>query len=478
MKVRPRVDAYQVEPVGLKVGRFARLAARRALRVGHGASNCFASLEGAGWPRKGAAQVVTDLFTRIGDESRRAQAPLAERMRPKCLQDVVGQDRVLGRDGILGRLVERRKPVSLILAGPPGSGKTTIAELLAAAFGLAFRSVDATNSGIAELRAVFEEARRRWVDEQRGTLLFIDEIHRFGKAQQDALLPQVERGILHLVGATTEPVGGAVSPALRSRCRIVRLETVSSNALNLLLNRALETELATGAAVLAGVRESALEAIILAAGGDARRALSILELVVTTAAVGSSIDGDSVRALLAEASLPRSALELSELRSAWIKSMRGGDADAAVYWMERLLRADEDPLFLTRRLLIFMSEDVGLADARGLPLAHAADETVRRVGLPEGRYALAHTTIYAAVTAKSRSVADALARIDEAVERQPHDAVPPEIHVHGAGIGTQLPRRAHGWPGDGARPVIYEPSFAGEEGRMRERMRSRGGGGA
>ncbi len=373
----------------------------------------------------------------------------------------------------MGRLVARRKPASLLLAGPPGSGKTTIAELLADAWGLAFRSIDATNAGIAEVRAVFEEARRRWAETQRGTLLFVDEIHRFGKAQQDALLPAVERGLVQLVGATTEPMGSAVSPALRSRCRIVRLAPLAPDAIRALLERALAGELAEEVARLGEVLDDALAGVVLAAGGDARRALSILELVVTTARDGAVIDDVAVRGLLAEASLPRSPLELSELRSAWIKSMRGGDRDAAIYWLERLLRADEDPLFLTRRLLVFMSEDVGLGDARALPLAHAADETVRRVGMPEGRYALVHATIYAALTAKSRSVADAIRAVDAAVEALPHGDVPAHLHVHGAGIGSRPDQRAHGWPAGESRAVLYEPSGAGEEARLRERLRGR-----
>jgi putative ATPase len=420
---------------------------------------------------------VSDLFERVGAEARRAQAPLAERMRPRRLEDVVGQGSVLGAEGVVGRLVARRKPASLLLAGPPGSGKTTIAELLAEAWGLSFRSIDATNAGIAEVRAVFEESRRRWAELQRGTLLFVDEIHRFGKAQQDALLPAVERGLVHLVGATTEPMGSAVSPALRSRCRVVRLEALGPEALRALLERAIAGELADEVARVGAVRGEALAAVVVAAGGDARRALSILELLVTTARDGEILDEDSVRRMLAEASLPRSPLEVSELRSAWIKSMRGGDRDAAVYWLERLLRADEDPLFLTRRLLVFMSEDVGMGDARALPLAHAADETVRRVGMPEGRYALVHATIYAAVTAKSRSVADAIHAVDAAVEALPHGDVPPELHVHGAGVGSRPGQRAHGWPSGATRDVLYEPSGGGEEARLRERLRGREDGG-
>jgi putative ATPase len=419
---------------------------------------------------------VADLFARVGAEAQRAQAPLAERMRPRSLAEVVGQEAVLGPDGVIGRLVARKKPTSLLLAGPPGSGKTTIAELLAEAFGLAFRSVNATSAGIAEVRAVFDEARRRWGELTQGTLLFVDEIHRFGKAQQDALLPAVERGLVHLVGATTEPIGGAVTPALRSRCRVVRLEALGPAAIARLLDRALEGELRDEAGRVAEVRGDAREAIALAAGGDARRALAILELLVATARDGEILTESSVRALLAEASLPRSALELAELRSAWIKSMRGGDVDAAVHWLERLLRADEDPLFLTRRLLVFMSEDVGMADARALPLAHAADETVRRVGLPEGRYALVHATIYAAVTAKSRSVANAMHAVDALLERAPHGTVPPELHVHGPGVGSRPGQRAHGWPGDVEHDVLYEPSGGGEEARLRERLR-RGDGG-
>ncbi len=330
----------------------------------------------------------------------RSARPLADRLRPKTLDEVVGQDRLLGQDGTLARMLARGSLASLILWGPPGVGKTTIARLLAAQSGLHFTQLSAVFSGVADLKRAFEEATRRRRTGQ-GTLLFVDEIHRFNRAQQDGFLPVVEDGTVILVGATTENPSFALNGALLSRCQVLVLQRLDDAALELLLLRA-ETELGRVFPLDAEAR-SALRAM---ADGDGRYILNMTEQLAALPPGTPTMDPGALSELLAKraALYDKDREEHYNLISALHKSLRGSDPNAALYWFARMLGGGEDPRFIARRLLRFAAEDIGMADPQALNQALAGWETYERLGSPEGELALAQVVVYLGSAPKSNAV--------------------------------------------------------------------------
>ncbi|OGG44334.1 MAG: AAA family ATPase [Candidatus Handelsmanbacteria bacterium RIFCSPLOWO2_12_FULL_64_10] len=340
--------------------------------------------------------------------------PLADRMRPATFDAFLGQDHLVGDGKPLRRLLESRGPIpSMILWGPPGCGKTTLARLISLHAGLAFEEFSAVTSGVKEARAVIAAARHR----AEPTILFVDEIHRFNRAQQDAFLPCVEDGTVILIGATTENPSFEVNAPLLSRCAVYMLHALADEQVGTLLDRA-------------GIemRDGARDALVGLAGGDARAALNVLE---TTAASGD-VTAERVREVAQRRVLryDKDREEHYNVVSAFIKSMRGSDADAALYWMARMLEAGEDPLFVSRRMVIFASEDVGNADPRALLVANAAKEAVDFVGMPEGWIPLAQAATYLSTAPKSNASYKAYLAAREDVEKTRNDPVP--LHLRNA----------------------------------------------
>jgi putative ATPase len=358
-----------------------------------------------------------------------APAPLAARMRPRTLAEYVGQEHIVGEGRALRRAIENDTVPSMILWGPPGTGKTTLAEVIARATGAEFVALSAVSAGVADLRAVVADAQRARTLGKR-TVLFVDEIHRFNKAQQDAVLPYVEDGTISLIGATTENPSFEVNSALLSRSRVFVLEALSDANVETLVRRALaDRERGLGAERFV-LDDDALEALVGLANGDARVALGTLEFATSAAPQDTSGTRHIDRALVADA-LQRRIVAYDkkgdnhyDVISAFIKSVRGSDPDGAVYWLARMLDAGEDALFIARRIVILASEDVGLADSRALSVAIAAQQAVHFIGMPEGFYPLAHATLYLATAPKSNSVGRAYKAALADVEQTRNDPVP------------------------------------------------------
>jgi putative ATPase len=420
-----------------------------------------------------------------------ARAPLAERMRPRTIDEFVGQEHLLGPGRVLRDMIEGGQVESLILWGPPGSGKTTLAHLLAAASGAHAVAFSAVLQGVKELRQVVEEAEDELRRTGKRTVLFVDEIHRFNKAQQDAFLPHVEAGTVTLVGATTENPSFEVIPPLLSRTRVLVLEALTADAVSAVVTRALaDTDRGLGAARLT-LEPEARAFLVEHAQGDARVALNTLELAARLAR------GRRTRTLdlpLLEEAAQQRALRYDKageehynVISAFIKSLRGGDPDAAVYWMMRMLEAGEDPLFVARRMVIFAAEDVGNAEPQALQVAVAAKEAVHFVGLPEGRIPLAQAATFLATCPKSNASYRAMLAATEDVKRA--GVLPVPLHLRNAptplmkGLGYGAGYR---YPHDYEDAVVdqdylpdalagrryYEPSDRGRERDIGERLRA------
>jgi putative ATPase len=416
-----------------------------------------------------------------------ADAPLAVRMRPRGLDELVGQEHVLGEGSALRTAIESGKPHSAILYGPPGSGKTTLARIAAAGAKGAFEEESAVNAGRAEIRAVIERARERRETSGRPTVLFLDEIHRFNKAQQDALLPAVEEGLVTLIGATTENPYFEVNSALLSRSQIYELGQLETDHIRTLLDRAL-ADPERGIADPPPITDEALELLAVRSGGDARTAYGALERAVEAARAG----GHPVDLATAEDALQRKAVSFDrqgdqhyDYISAWIKATRGSDVDASLYYLAVMIEGGEDPRFIARRMVILASEDIGNADPRALLVATAAAQAVDRVGLPECQLNLAQAAAYLALAPKSNASMRALAAAKRHVRE--HGAKLPPDHLRdahypgakrlGRGEGYVYPHDEPGGVAD--QPLLpeevegerfYEPTDRGFEAELRERL--------
>ena len=355
-----------------------------------------------------------------------AAAPLAERLRPKTLDDVVGQEHLLGPGKPLRTAIERDQVPSMILWGPPGVGKTTLAQVIARMTKSDFVPFSAVLSGIKEIKEVMTAAERSRRLGRR-TILFIDEIHRFNKAQQDAFLPHVERGNVVLIGATTENPSFEVNSALLSRARVFVLQALTDENIQTLLERAVSSE-------QIDIEPAALQTIASIANGDARTALNVLELASQTSIPGERITADVVQqAAQRQLLYDKGGEEHYNIISALHKSLRNSDADASLYWLARMLEAGEDPLYVARRLVRFASEDIGLADNQALRIALDAKEAFEFIGLPEGKLALAQCVVYLAAAPKSNSVYTAYGAVSEDVAQTRNDPVP--LHIRNAPTG-------------------------------------------
>ena len=427
-----------------------------------------------------------DLFDRAAAAAELSEAPLAERMRPRTIEEFVGQEQLLGEGKILRRMIESDQLSSLIFWGPPGSGKTTLARVIAGATRAHFIFFSAILSGIKEIREIVKEAEEARKYRGEKTILFVDEIHRFNKSQQDAFLPYVERGTFTIIGATTENPSFEVIAPLLSRCKVLLLNPLTSDELNLILRAALaDRERGLGSRGLA-IDDHSLELIADYAAGDARIALTTLETAARLAS-GETIDP----ALILEAIQQKPLLydkggeEHYNVISAFIKSLRGSDPDGALYWLARMLEAGEDPLFILRRMVILASEDIGNADPRALQVAVSALQGFQLVGMPEGRIILGQAVTYLATAPKSNA---SYAGIDAALaEVRKSGALPVPLHVRNAptrlmkelGYGKGY-RYAHdyaeGYVAQDYLPErlqgrkFYEPTERGYEKNIKERL--------
>ena len=433
-----------------------------------------------------------ELFDHAGKEQQQREAPLAARMRPRTFQELVGQEHIVGPESVLRRAVEAGQTPSLVLWGPPGSGKTTLAYLIAGATSSHFEPISAVAAGVADLRRVVDQARERRSLHGQRTILFVDEIHRFNKAQQDVILPHVEIGTFTFIGATTENPSFEVIAPLLSRCRVFTLSQLTDEDLKGIVGSAVE-DLDRGLGkLMIRLETDAADHLVNVANGDARVALNGLE----TAAYATAPGEDGVRTIgleTVEDALQKRAVLYDKAGdkhydtiSAFIKSVRGSSPDAALYWLGRMIEAGEDPMFIARRLVILAAEDVGLAEPMALPLAVAAQQAVHFIGMPEGRIPLAEATVYLATAPKSNSAYAALNRAMDDVRKSRNAPVPLHLRNPTTGLTRQLgygksyqyahEHEGHFVPQDYLPSPLegrryYEPSDQGHEKELAERIR-------
>ncbi len=446
--------------------------------------------------------MADDLFSSAAEDHLRASAPLAARLRPRTIDDIVGQAALLGPGRPLRTLVESDRLSSVILWGPPGTGKTTLAQAIAAHTSRAFEQLSAVSAGVKDVREVLERARQRLGERGQGTILFLDEVHRFSKSQQDALLPGVESGLVTLIGATTENPFFEVNPPLLSRSTLFRLEPLDLEAAGTLIQRGLESEGAM-------IADDALAHLAGHANGDGRHVLTSLEVAVAIARARSRAEAGldpadrksaEAKAIVPEVTLAdaEAALGTKALRygrddhydviSAFIKSIRGSDPQAGLYYLARMIEAGEDARYIVRRLIVLASEDVGEADPQALVVAVAAAHALEHVGLPEAQLNLAQAVVHLATAPKSNRVAMGIWGALEDVRHGPSVEVPfhlRDAHYHGAeklghGTGYDYPHdHPEGWvpqeylPAEVRGRTWYEPSDHGFEQEIRERMERR-----
>lgn len=427
-----------------------------------------------------------NLFESNRQQRLKKEAPLAVRMRPRSIEEFVGQEHIVGPGKLLRRAIEADQLSSVIFFGPPGTGKTTLAKVIANSTKAHFEQINAVTSGVADIREVIKNAKGRMGMYNEKTILFIDEIHRFNKSQQDALLPAVEEGTIILIGATTENPYFEVNAPLRSRSRIFKFETLRDEHISMLLTRALNDEELGLGSYNTYVEEQALAHLVSVASGDARTALNALELAVLTTAP----DEQGQRRItleVAEESIQKRAVLYDkagdyhyDVISAFIKSIRGSDPDAALYWYGRMTHAGEDQRFIVRRLIVHASEDIGMADPQAMLIAHAAWNALETVGMPEARIPIAQCIIYLATAPKSNSV---IAAIDSALRDVEHERPGPvpehlrDAHYRGAKeLGHKGYLYPHDFPGHYVEQQYmpdnlvgrryYEPTEQGFEGRL------------
>ena len=433
-----------------------------------------------------------DLFQHSSENQLQRDAPLAARMRPRTFDEYVGQEHIVGKGRVLRASIEADQLPSLILWGPPGSGKTTLARIIANTTRARFCQISAVAAGVADLRRIVQEARESSGMYQQRTVLFIDEIHRFNKSQQDVILPYVEDGTVILIGATTENPSFEVIAPLLSRCRVYSLNPLDDDQIRTIVERAIRDEEQGLGGWKVDLDAESLDHLITMSNGDARIALNALELAASATPPNSQGERKVGLKSIEDALQRRSLLydkagdQHYDIVSAFIKSLRGSDPDAALYWMARMLEAGEDPLFIVRRLVILAAEDVGLADPQALVVAVAAQQAVHFVGMPEGFLPLAEAVIYLATAPKSNSAYAGYLQAKKDVEETRNDPVPLHLRnpvtrlMRESGYGKGY-RYAHDYPGNVVEQVYlpnrlaghryYQPSGQGYEKEIAERLR-------
>jgi putative ATPase len=414
-----------------------------------------------------------ELFGKKGKELFRKEAPLADRVRPKTLDEFIGQDHLLGQGKVLRQAIESDHLPSMILWGPPGSGKTTLAMIIASTTGAQFLAFSAVLSGVKEIKEVIREAEEEWKYSKKRTILFVDEIHRFNKAQQDAFLPHVERGTITLIGATTENPSFEVISPLLSRSKVFTLNFLTGQEIELILGRALTDKERGLGEYQTAIEPEVIKGICQLVNGDARAALNTLEMLVLTTPPDKEgirqIKKEDLKEVLQRKAYlyDKSGEEHYNLISALHKSLRGSDPDAALYWLGRMLEAGEDPLYIARRMIRFASEDVGMADPQALQVAVGAMQAFHFIGLPEGNLALAQAAVYLATAPKSNALYTAFQAVQRDVRELENMPVP--LHIRNA--PTELMKDL-GYGKEYKYPHDYPDHFVEEE-YLPENLRGR-----